>query len=139
LAGVAILVCVSPYDVRLDSILSPMTVACLMDESLEEVAARMRRSDVGSVLVVNSDDSDEIIGILTERDIVRAIADGAHPSSTLVGDYMTAETTTATPDTNVMDAARTMVSLGIRHLPVVAGGKSVGVVSLRDVLIELLP
>jgi CBS domain-containing protein len=125
-------------DVRLDSILSPMTVVARPDETLDDVAARMRRSDVGCVLVV--DDVEKITGILTERDIVRAIADGADLNRTKVEDYMTAETTTAGPQTGVVDAARTMVRLGIRHLPVVAdGGRSVGVVSLRDILIELLP
>ena len=116
-----------------------MTVAALQDETLGEAAERMRRSDVGSVIVITGSDDENIVGILTERDVVRAIADGADPSSTLVGDYMTAGATTASPDESVMEAARTMVGLGIRHLPVVVEGRPVGVVSLRDILIELIP
>jgi len=99
----------------------------------------MRRSDVGSVVVIRRLDDETIIGVLTERDIVRAIADGADPGATLVGDYMTGEATTATSQTRVVEAAQTMVGLGIRHLPVVDDGRSIGVVSLRDILIELLP
>ncbi len=126
----------SAEEVQLNAILSPQSVAALEDQTLEEAATLMRRSDVGSVLVVAGE---EIIGILTERDVVRAIADGADPARTKVADYMTAGATTATPATGVVDAARTMVRLGIRHLPVVDGGESIGVVSLRDILIELLP
>lgn len=127
----------SVLDVRLESILSPMTVAAQTDDTLVAVAARMRRNDVGSIVVVR--DTEEIVGILTERDLVRAVADGTDLTDTVVADYMTVEMTTATPNTDVIEAARTMVRLGIRHLPVVVDGHPVGVVSLRDILIELIP
>jgi CBS domain-containing protein len=127
----------SAYDVRLNSVLSSMTVLAEESESLEEIARRMRLNDIGSVLVV-ADDSEEVTGILTERDVVRAIADGVDPATTVVSEYMTPDATTAEPSTRVTDAARTMASLGIRHLPVVTDEQLVGMVSLRDILIELV-
>jgi CBS domain-containing protein len=128
----------STCDVRLTSVLSSMTVVAEEGETLDEVARRMRLNDIGSVLVLE-DGSDEISGILTERDVVRAIADGVDPASTPVAEYMTTDATTAEPSTRVTEAARTMVGLGVRHLPVVTDSDQlVGVVSLRDILIELI-
>ncbi len=127
----------SSYDVRLTSVLSSMTVVAEQSETLEEVARRMRLNDIGSVLVTQ-DGSEEIAGILTERDVVRAIADGVDPATTLVSEYMTTDATTAEPTMTVTEAAKTMVGLGVRHLPVVANDQVVGMISLRDILIELI-
>jgi CBS domain-containing protein len=75
-----------------------------------------------------------LTGILTSRDIVRAVADRVHPSEGTVREWMTERPATAPPDMPVEDAARLMMNGGFHHLPVVEEGRPVGVVGLRSVL-----
>ncbi len=119
---------------------SPKTVADLMTsppvsataaETLEQASARMAEHGVGSVLVL---DGRRLVGILTERDLVRATAMGADPASTKVSDWMTADPDSVEPDVEVVDAWRSLAAHGYRHIPVVAGGDVRGVVSIRDLV-----
>jgi CBS domain-containing protein len=98
--------------------------------ALTEVAKRMVAKDVGAVLVF---DDGRLVGILTERDVLRAVADGIG-EDTLVRDRMTAnpETLDATDSTD--HAAVLMIHGGFRHLPVVEGGEVVGMLSIRDLM-----
>jgi CBS domain-containing protein len=95
-----------------------------------EVAKRMVAKDVGAVLVF---DADELCGILTERDVLRAVADGLD-DSTLVRDRMTPHPETLDADDSTEHAAVLMIHGGFRHLPVVEQGKVVGVLSIRDLM-----
>lgn len=99
-------------------------------DSLRSAAERMWRQQTGSLIVV---ENDQLIGIITERDILRAVAFGADPDTTTVDETMTAQVFTVTPDMALQDAAREMAARWIRHLPVVEHGKLLGVVSMRDV------
>ena len=101
------------------------------EESLADAAARMRDHGVGSLAVM---DGDELVGILTERDMLRAMADGAPPNVTRVAAYLSSRPIVATPDTDVAAAGRLMVEHDVRHLPVVTGGELAGMVSARDLL-----
>jgi CBS domain-containing protein len=74
-----------------------------------------------------------IVGIVTERDVLRTVAAGKDAASVLVGEVMTTVVVTTSPDTSVRDAARTMAQHWIRHLPVVDNGRLVGIISQRDV------
>ena len=107
-------------------------VATEANESLQEVASRMQFDEVGSVIIY---EQGRFAGIITERDLVRAMADGADPDETPVRTYMTDEPVVVDPETDVDRAAAEMVELGIRHLPVVVGGEVVGMVSARDLLL----
>src|ERR687883_137347 len=78
-------------------------------------------------------DFGRLIGILTERDLMRATAGRTHSSEARVREWMTASPVTATEDTPVEEAARTMLDHGFRHLPVMADERPVGIVSIRDV------
>ena len=99
------------------------------EDTLGEAAAKMTERGVGAVVV---SDFGRMIGILSERDIMRAVADRIHSSEARVREWMTADPITATTDTSIEDAARTMFDNGFRHLPVVDdGGRVTGVVSLR--------
>lgn len=90
----------------------------------------MRERDIGSVLVV---DGERLVGILTARDVLRAVAHGVTPGHAAVGRWMTASPITVTASTR-LDAAETlMTEYGIHHLPVVEDEKPVGIVGLRDV------
>ena len=100
------------------------------EDTLGEAAAKMTERGVGAVVV---SDFGRMIGILSERDIMRAVADRIHSSEARVREWMTADPITATPDTTIEEAGRTMLENGFRHLPVVDGERAVGIVSLRDV------
>jgi CBS domain-containing protein len=95
-----------------------------------EVAKRMVAKDVGAVLVF---EEGAICGILTERDILRAVADGID-DSTLVRARMTPSPETLDADDTTEHAAVLMIHGGFRHLPVVEQGVVVGVLSIRDLM-----
>jgi CBS domain-containing protein len=101
------------------------------EDTVGEAAEKMVARGVGSVLV---SDYGRLIGILTERDLLRAVADRIHSSEARVREWMTGEPVTVSPSTPAEDAARTMLEHGFRHLPVVDDERTVGIVSLRDVL-----
>jgi CBS domain-containing protein len=99
------------------------------EDTLGEAAAKMTEKGIGAVVV---SDFGRMIGILSERDIMRAVADRIHSSEARVREWMTADPVTAAPETSVEEAGRTMLEHGFRHLPVVDGERAVGIVSLRD-------
>jgi CBS domain-containing protein len=100
------------------------------EDTLGEAAAKMTEKGIGAVVV---SDFGRMIGILSERDIMRAVADRVHSSEARVREWMTPDPVTATADTPIEEAGRTMLDHGFRHLPVVEGERAIGIVSLRDV------
>ncbi|HXM53984.1 MAG TPA: CBS domain-containing protein [Candidatus Dormibacteraeota bacterium] len=117
---------------RVSELMQPEVWQTDPDESLADAAIRMRDHGVGSLAVT---DGDDLIGILTERDLLRAIAEGAPANVTAVGTYMSSPPIVATPEMDPIAASRTMVEEEVRHLPVVDAGRLVGMVSARDLLI----
>ncbi|MGH9183326.1 MAG: CBS domain-containing protein [Acidimicrobiales bacterium] len=99
--------------------------------AVTQVAEAMVRGRFGSALVMSGP---MLIGILTERDVLRAASSGADLSSSPASKWMTPDPVTAPPDLDSEEAAETMLTHGFRHLPVVDGGRVVGIVSLRDLL-----
>jgi CBS domain-containing protein len=116
--------------VQVREVMTQATVTESAQDSLRAAAERMWRQQTGSLLIT---EGDHLLGIITERDVLRAVALGADPDKTSVDDAMTAEVFTVTPDMPLQDAAREMAARWIRHLPVVEHGKLLGVVSMRDV------
>ena len=107
-------------------------VACLgPGASLSEAASLMRADEFGSIAIY---EGDRLAGILTETDLVRAVADHRDPASTTVSEYMSLDPVTAGLDEDSMEVAERMVSNGFRHLPVVEQGRLIGMVSARDLL-----
>jgi CBS domain-containing protein len=106
-------------------------VTTVPEETLLGAATRMNWYRVGALPVYRRH---RLVGIVTERDVVAALADGADPATTKVADYMTGKPVTVRPDEDVEVAARRMAELGVRHLPVVDGRRLVGVLSIRDLL-----
>lgn len=96
-----------------------------------ETAKAMVKGRFGSALVMQGD---VLLGIFTERDVLRAAASGEDLTSSPVSKWMTSDPTTAEPGTDSEDAAQLMLSGGFRHLPVAEGNTVAGIVSLRDVL-----
>jgi CBS domain-containing protein len=94
------------------------------------VAQRMADRNVGAVLVL---EDRRLAGIMTERDLMRAVARGLG-DHTVVGECMTRDPDTIAPDDTIEHAAVMMIHGGYRHLPVVAGDDVVGVLSIRDLV-----
>lgn len=107
------------------------TVSVRPETSLQQVAETLAREEVGAVVVRGADG---LVGIVSERDIVRAIADGADLESDRAADVMTYDVVSVESVAAVDVVARTMIDGGIRHLPVIDAGGPVGIVSIRDLL-----
>ena len=106
-------------------------VSVAPEDTLGEAAERMAEDGVGSAVVL---DSGRLIGILTERDLLRAVAGRVHTSEARVREWMTVDPMTATEATSADEAMRTMLEQGFRHLPVIEEGRTIGVVSLRELM-----
>ena len=94
------------------------------------VAQRMAERNVGAVLVL---EDGRLAGIMTERDLMRAVARGLRDDA-IVGECMTANPETIAPDDTIEHAAVMMIHGGYRHLPVIDGDDVVGVLSIRDLV-----
>jgi len=109
----------------------PQTVQA--DAPVREAASRMRDHDTGDVVVL---DGQQLVGIVTDRDIaVRIVAEG-RDTATPVREACSADPTTVAPDTAIEQAAELMRRNAVRRLPVVEGDRPVGIVSLGDLAIE---
>ena len=98
--------------------------------ALSDAAQQMDRRAVGAVLVLSEA---RLVGILTERDILRAVAAGKAESAS-VRDWMTHNPETIEPSDRVGHAASIMIHGGFRHLPVLEGSEAVGIISIRDLV-----
>lgn len=105
------------------------------DAPVRELAMRMVEKNIGVILVTQPDEPDEVAGMATERDILRACC---HLHSTMdelrVEDVMSREVVFGKPEDSVPDALRTMHRHQVRYLPIREEGKIIGVVSIGDVL-----
>ena len=116
-----------------DDLYRPGAITAAADDNLEQTAARLEDKDISALVIV---DGYRLAGIITERDIVRAVADRRDLADATAGEYMTSTPATVELDTPLADVARTMLAYGIRHLPVVVAGEVIGMVSARDLLEE---
>ena len=100
------------------------------DAKLVDAAKRMAERVVGAVVVL---EGERLAGILTERDILKAVATGFEPDSR-VSDWMTRNPETIESDDTTDHAAALMIHGGFRHLPVVDAGEIKGILSIRDLM-----
>ena len=98
-------------------------------DTIGEAAEKMTKSDVGAVVVVEH--MARIVGIVTERDLLRAVAERARAAEARVRQWMTPDVMTIEPETTVEEAAKIMFDNNFRHLPVVKESRLLGIVSLR--------
>jgi len=96
--------------------------------TLREIAETLVREEVGAAVVKGA----EMVGIVSERDLVRALADGVDPDGDRAEDVMTFDVVSVRSDASIADVAHTMLDGGIRHLPVIDEAGPVGIVSIRD-------
>ena len=98
-------------------------------DTIGEAAEKMHAANVGAVVVM--EDMVRIVGIVTERDLLRAVASRARAAEARVRQWMTPNPLTIDPNTTVEEAAKIMFDHNFRHLPVVKDGRALGIVSLR--------
>ena len=101
------------------------------EATLGDVAEALVEEGVGSLGVVSDR---RLVGIITERDLVRALAAGVDPEAEVVADWMADAPDTFSPEVDVEEAARWLLEVGYRHMPVMEEGELLGIVSIRDIL-----
>ena len=105
------------------------------ETDLVMVARKMKELNVGSIPVV---ERDRLVGLITDRDIViRVVAEGKHPQSERVGDWLTPDPTTISPEADAREASELMAREQIRRLPVVEDGQLVGFLAIGDLAVDL--
>lgn len=102
------------------------------EDTLGEVAQRLVEESKGGAVLVK--DFGRLVGILTERDLLKAMAERVHTSDARVREWMTEDPVTTGPDTPLDEAGGVMLERHFRHLPVVDGDQLVGIVSLRRIM-----
>lgn len=117
---------------KIERLYTPDLNSCQQDDRLSDVAVRMRQAEISAVAVI--DDRAELVGIISERDLARAVADRVDPDMVQVSQYATESVELATPDEDSAEVAERMIEAGIRRMPVVSDGRLVGMVSMRDLL-----
>lgn len=104
------------------------------ETSVAEAAKAFKEGHFGALIVT---DGEQVAGLLTDRDItVRVVAEGKDPSDTTVGEVMTKDVKTLSPDDSVEDAIELIRREDVRRIPVVEGAKPVGIVSIGDLAVE---
>jgi CBS domain-containing protein len=122
---------------RIHDVMTPNPVALPGTTSVYEAARVMRDQDIGDVIVI---ENHQVCGIVTDRDIVvRTVAEAQDSATTTLADVCSHALLTVTPTDTVEEAVRLMRTYAIRRLPVVEGGKAVGMVSLGDLAVERDP
>ncbi|MGI9382959.1 MAG: CBS domain-containing protein [Methyloligellaceae bacterium] len=103
------------------------------DTKVSEIARTLRQEGIGAALVTGADG--KLLGIISERDVVHGIAEHGPPTLEMsVSDLMTSTVITCTPETKTEELMEQMLSARVRHLPVVQNGKLQGIVSIGDVV-----
>jgi CBS domain-containing protein len=113
------------------SLVAGTVVKCPPDMTLRTAANIMRTEDIGSIAVM---EGEVLLGILTERDVLHAVAHSPHVDEEVVERWMSPSPDMVGADADVDDAVAWMLATGHRHLPVDDGGSLVGIVSIKDVL-----
>ena len=116
---------------RLDALVSGAAAVVGPETSLSAAARFMVDDDAGALAVVGGR---ELVGILTDRDLVRAAAAGVAMNDVPVSEWMSEAPDTMPPEVSIAEAAEWMLEMGYRHLPVVADEELLGIVDVRDLL-----
>ena len=101
------------------------------EATVADAAETLVSSGLGSLGVI---DKRQLIGIFTERDVVRCVSDGTDPEDVQVHDWMSDAPDTFSPDVDCEEAAAWLLEVGYRHMPVMEDGELLGIVSIRDIL-----
>ncbi|MBU0762354.1 MAG: CBS domain-containing protein [Candidatus Altiarchaeota archaeon] len=119
---------------RLCTIMTTQVASVSKTQKVIEAVSIMGSKNIGSVLVL---DSGKLEGIITERDVLKAFSQGKDLGDTYISELMTSSVVSASPQTPVLTAAKTMVEKRFRRLPVVEAGNVLGIVTATDLVIEM--
>ena len=114
---------------RVSEIMTNAAVIDSPEDTLADAARKMWKQQTGSLLVI---EGEELVGIITERDVLKAVAQGTSLDQTPISQVMTKDVVSVGPGTSLREAARVMAERWIRHLPVLDGSRLVGILSQRD-------
>ena len=114
---------------RVSEIMTNAAVIDSPEDTLADAARKMWKQQTGSLLVI---EGEELVGIITERDVLKAVAEGTSLDQTPISQVMTKDVVSVGPGTSLREAAKVMAERWIRHLPVLDGSKLVGILSQRD-------
>ena len=120
---------------KVEEMLSPKgldVITIQPDQSLKEAVVLLVQHDIGALAVVDADG--KVVGMISERDIMREVARHGGNLRAVVGEVMTRHVVTATLHDDLKAVIATMSRLHFRHMPVLADGKLVGILSIRDVV-----
>ena len=122
---------------RVRDVMTPDPTTVPASASVVDAAAAMRDVDAGAVVVTVDD---RVAGIVTDRDIaVRVVAEGLRPAETAVGDICSDDLVTVSPSDLIAEAVELMRDRAVRRLPVVEGGRAVGILSIGDLAMDREP
>ncbi|MEA2460369.1 MAG: hypothetical protein QOH90_546 [Actinomycetota bacterium] len=117
---------------KVSDLMTPAALTDAADDVLSLASAKMWQQQTGSLLII---EDDKLTGIVTERDVLRVIAEGHNPTEITLREVMTKNPVTVSPSASVREAAGIMFDKWFRHLPVVTeSGEVAGIISLRDLL-----
>jgi CBS domain-containing protein len=116
---------------RIEYLLRPQVLQCAASDTLMSIAQMMRGHQVSALAVL---DGQRLVGMISHRDLVQAIAEGSDPHHTQVGQYSTAVRHTAASTEDTSQVTQRMLENGLDHIPVVQGGAVVNVISFRHVV-----
>jgi CBS domain-containing protein len=116
---------------RVSDVYRPLLLTCEASEPLPAVAEKLVAENVGVLAVV---DGTRIAGIISERDITRAVAEHGDPAAHTAAEHASTELEVATLNDDTSQVASRMLEAGVRHLPVMDNNEMVGMVSIRDLL-----
>jgi CBS domain-containing protein len=120
---------------KLGSLVGGSATVIGLEATVADAAEALIEDGVGSLGVV---DGRRLLGIITERHVVRAIASGVDAEDELIGDWKTDAPDTFSPDVDVSEAASWLLEVGYRHMPVMKDGELLGIVSIRDILWSII-
>jgi CBS domain-containing protein len=114
-------------------VMRPALTTVERDAHLAAAAYLMKHAGASALVILDDEQAKQPIGLITEADIVRAVADGKDVNDVRIGDLMTRDLTFCTAATSLRDAAQSMIARRFRHLPVLDHGDLVGMVDIGDV------
>ncbi len=120
---------------KINSIMTTKTsdvISVSPDQDLSAAITMLAEHNIGALIVIGSEG--DLVGIISERDIIRAFASEENALSLTVNDVMTKEVITGLPVDDVMSVIHTMTERRFRHLPIVDGDQLIGIVSIGDIL-----
>ena len=128
----------SPVEETVAEVMRPALTTVERDAHLAAAAYLMKHAGASALVVLDDNEGKQPIGLITEADIVDAVADGKDVNDVRIRDLMTSNLTFCTPRTSIRDAAESMIGGRFRHLPVMDDAELVGMVDIGDVSRALL-